>query len=85
MLTVYTKNNCGYCMQAKALLKNRDIEFEEVNIEENDEARDFVIAEGHRTVPQIYEGTELFVEGGFYGLKDKLEKEKVDTTQLGTL
>lgn len=84
MLTVYTKNNCGYCMQAKNLLRNRDIEFEEVNIESDDVARDFVIAEGHRTMPQIYEGTELFVEGGFQGLKEKLDNQ-VDTTQLGTL
>lgn len=84
MLTVYTKNNCGYCMQAKNLLRNRDIEFKEVNIETDEEARDFVIAEGHRTMPQIYEGTELFVEGGFQGLKEKLDNQ-VDTTQLGTL
>ena len=85
MLTVYTKNNCGYCMQAKALLKNRDIEFEEVNIEENPEAREFLINEGLKTMPQIFEGKLLWVVGGFHGLKDKLNKEKVDTTQLGTL
>jgi glutaredoxin len=71
-------------MQAKNLLRNRDIEFEEVNIETDDAARDFVIAEGHRTMPQIYEGTALYVEGGFHGLKEKLDNQ-VDTTQLGTL
>lgn len=85
MLTVYTKNNCGYCMQAKALLKNRNIEFEEINIEENPEAREFLINEGLRTMPQIFEGKLLWVVGGFHGLKDKLDKEKIDTTQLGTL
>jgi len=84
MLTVYTKNNCGYCMQAKNLLKNRDIEFEEVNIEDNEEAREFLIKEGHRTMPQIYEGKLLWVIGGFTGLKEKLDNQ-VDTTQLGTL
>ena len=72
-------------MQAKALLKNRDIEFEEVNIEENPEAREFLINEGLKTMPQIFEGKLLWVVGGFHGLKDKLNKEKVDTTQLGTL
>ena len=71
-------------MQAKNLLRNRDIEFTEVNIETDEEARDFVIAEGHRTMPQIYEGIELFVEGGFQGLKEKLDNQ-VDTTQLGSL
>jgi hypothetical protein len=33
MLTLYTKYNCGYCLQAKALLNNNDVPFEEVNIE----------------------------------------------------
>ena len=45
---------CGYCVQAKNLLKNKGIEFEEINIEEKPEAREFVISEGHRTMPQIY-------------------------------
>jgi len=54
MLTLYSKNNCGYCLQAKALLKNNDIPFEEVNIDTDDVAREFVINEGHRTMPQIY-------------------------------
>ena len=53
-ITVYSKNMCGYCVQAKNLLKNKGIEFEEINIEEKPEAREFVISEGHRTMPQIY-------------------------------
>ena len=91
MLTLYTKNNCGYCMQAKALLKNNDIEFEEINIEENPEARDFVINEGHRTMPQIYKDGKLFVEGGYTGLCDlgvPVIKEKlngINTAALGSI
>lgn len=88
MLTLYTKNNCGYCLQAKALLKNNDIPFEEVNIETDTKARDFVITEGHRTMPQIYKGGKLFVEGGFTGLKDlgvDTIKTKLGLTSLGSL
>lgn len=88
MLTLYTKNNCGYCLQAKALLKNNDIPFEEVNIETNEEARNFVITEGHRTMPQIYKEGKLFVEGGFTGLKDlgvDTIKTKLGLTSLGSL
>ena len=85
MITVYTKNNCGFCMQAKNVLRNRDMQFEEVNIEENQEARDFILAEGHRTMPQLYKDGELFVEGGFQGLMSYLEKSDLDTTQLGSL
>ena len=60
--------------------------YEEVNIDENEDARDYIISEGHRTMPQFYTDTgELFVEGGFQGLKDHLDKENIDTTQLGTI
>jgi hypothetical protein len=27
-----------------------------------------LIGQGHRTAPQIYKGSELFVEGGYQGL-----------------
>lgn len=88
MLTLYTKNNCGYCLQAKALLQNNDIPFEEVNIETDTNAKEFVITEGHRTMPQIYKDGKLFVEGGFTGLKDlgvDTIKTKLGLTSLGSL
>jgi glutaredoxin 3 len=91
MLTLYTKNNCGYCLQAKALLKNNNIKFEEINIEENTNAREFVINEGHKTVPQIYHNGQLFVEGGYTGMRDMgpaAIKEKIngiDVVSLGKI
>lgn len=88
MLTLYTKNNCGYCLQAKALLKNNDIPYEEVNIEADTDAMNFVLTEGHRTMPQIYNDGKLFVEGGFNGLADLGVdgiKTKLGLTSLGTL
>lgn len=73
-------------MMAKALLNNHDVEYEEINIDEEDDAREFIISEGHRTMPQFYTDTgELFVEGGFQGLKDHFDKEKIDTAQLGEI
>jgi len=68
MLTVYSKTVCPYCVQAKNFLKSKNIPFEEINIEERPEARDFIMTAGHRTVPQIYYNGELFVEGGWQGL-----------------
>jgi len=65
---MYTKNNCPYCVQAKAMLNMRGITFDEVNIEQVPSAREFLIAEGHRTVPQIYQNGKLLVEGGYQGL-----------------
>ena len=85
MITVYTKNHCGFCMMAKGLLNTKGMEYTEINIEEDSEAMDFIMSEGHRSVPQIYKDGELFVEGGFQGLKDHFDKENIDTTQLGTI
>lgn len=69
MITIYSKNNCPFCVKAKNLLTIKGVDFEEVKIDENPEARDFVLAEGHRSVPQIYKDGKLLVEGGFQGLE----------------
>jgi len=68
MITVYSKNNCPYCEQAKGLLKLKGIDFEVVKIDEDSAAREFMLSEGHRTVPQIYQDGKLLVEGGYTGL-----------------
>ena len=84
MLTVYSKNNCPFCVQAKNLLKLKNIAFEEINIEDNPDARTFIVNEGHRTVPQIYKDGQLFVQGGFQGLSKLTEdqlKEKLSVTE----
>lgn len=75
MLTVYSKNNCPFCVQAKNLLTLKGIEYEEIKIDENPEAREFVLSEGHRTVPQIYKDGVLFVQGGYQGLSKLTESE----------
>ena len=75
MLTVYSKNNCPFCTQAKNLLALKGVEFEEIKIDETPEAREFVLAEGHRTVPQIYKGGTLFVQGGYQGLSKLTEED----------
>jgi glutaredoxin len=64
MITVYTKPNCPYCTIAKQYLEKNEFEFETVDITENNEAREFLLAEGHRTMPQIYHNGKLLIEGG---------------------
>lgn len=81
MLTVYSKTNCPNCDQAKAFLESKGIEHRIVKIDENSEAREFLLAQGFRSVPQIFTETELFVEGGYQGLS-KLTDEEL-TTRLG--
>ena len=68
MLTIYSKHNCPYCDMAKKYLQSKNINFREVNIQENTEAREFMLEEKHRSVPQIYYMGKLFVQGGWEGL-----------------
>ena len=75
MLTVYSKNNCPFCEKAKHLLTTKGIEFKTVMIDEDLEAREWLIGQGHRSAPQIYLGDELFVEGGYQGLVKLSDEE----------
>jgi glutaredoxin 3 len=68
MITIYSKNDCPYCVQAKKLLELKGIEYTEIRVDEVPEAREFIVNEGHRTVPQIYRDGKLLVAGGYQGL-----------------
>lgn len=68
MLKVYSKSNCPFCDRAKHLLTQKGIVYEEVRVDLNPDAREFIMQAGHRTVPQIYLGDQVFVEGGYQGL-----------------
>ena len=67
MLTIYSKNNCPYCVRAKTLLESRGVMYTEVNIENDAESRQMLLDKGLRSVPQIFYGYEL-IPGGFDGL-----------------
>ena len=45
-------------------MKNNNIQYEEIRVDTNPEAREFLINEGHRTMPQIYHDGKLLVAGG---------------------
>jgi len=82
-LTLYSKENCSYCGQAKRLLESKNISYQEVRIDLDPDAREFVLSRGHRTVPQLYLDDQLFVEGGFQGLaklSDQQLKEKLNVS-----
>lgn len=76
MFVVYSKNNCPYCVHAKNLLKSNGMEFTEVNIDTTPEAKEFILQQGFRTVPQIYKDGVL-IEGGYNGLKALAEEGKL--------
>lgn len=75
MLTVYSKADCPFCDRAKNLLKLKNIAFEEVRVDLDPAAREFIMSQGHRTVPQIYRDGLLLVENGYHGLSQLSDVE----------
>ena len=61
---------------AKSWLTKHGFEYEEVRVDTNPEARQFLISEGHRTMPQIYNNGKLLVAGGGQALI-KMQPEMV--------
>ena len=73
---VWSKDQCPYCDQAKALLKSRNIEFEERNVSQNWTREQLLEAVPNaRTVPQIFLNEELV--GGFNELRKRLTTESL--------
>ncbi|GAO03999.1 glutaredoxin 3 [Anaeromyxobacter sp. PSR-1] len=71
-ITVYTKQNCPYCVRAKRLLEKKGVAFEEISVEGRDELRTWLAEKtGQLTVPQIFAGERSL--GGFSDL-DALEQ-----------
>ena len=75
--TIYTKDNCTFCVQAKTLMNIRGIEWEELNMQKVPEMRTELMEKCEkinvvpRTVPQIWLD-DTYV-GGFQELKNKLD------------
>jgi glutaredoxin 3 len=56
-VTVYTSGWCPYCERAKGLLKQKNVVFGEINVEDDGKFREEMIARSNRrTVPQIFIG-----------------------------
>jgi glutaredoxin 3 len=71
---VWSKDHCPYCVQAKTLLEQKGIEFEEKKIGEGYTKEDLLEAvPTARTVPQIFLNDELV--GGFTELRAKFLAE----------
>ncbi|CAM2815374.1 glutaredoxin-like protein [Mycobacterium intermedium] len=54
-LTIYSTTWCGYCFRLKTALKANGISYDEVDIEQDPEAAEFVgsVNGGNRTVPTV--------------------------------
>jgi mycoredoxin len=61
-ITMYTTTWCPDCRRAKSFLKERGVEFREVNIEQDPAAEEIVITanRGKRKVPTLHVGDRYF-------------------------
>ncbi len=56
-VTVYTKQNCPFCVRAKRLLDKKGVAYEEISVEGDDSLRTWLVEKtGQMTVPQIFAG-----------------------------
>lgn len=69
-VVVFSSNSCPYCVSAKDYLKEKGVEFEEKNIQEDKVARKELMDRGHMGVPVILIDEEEVV--GF-------DKPKIDS------
>ena len=79
---LYTKQQCPYCVRAKALLAKKGVAYEEIDVEHDEARRTWLVeASGQRTVPQVFvDGRSL---GGFSEI-DALERQgKLDPILRG--
>ena len=69
-VTMYSGNPCPYCAAAKALLKTKNVEIEEIDIWANPaNAKEMLQrTNGARTIPQI------FIEDHYIGGNDNLQE-----------
>ena len=74
-VTLYTTDPCGFCRQAKALLKARGVDYREVNLAKDPDGRaDLVALTGQMTFPQVVVG-----ERSIGGFRELLEADRDGT------
>ena len=69
-VTMYTGDPCSFCEAAKALLKTKNVEIEEIDIwKDSTKAKEMLRrTDGARTIPQIFIGDH------YIGGNDKLQE-----------
>lgn len=84
---IYTKSNCPWCDKLKSWLDEENIAYQEIDIEENREAVEFLQEQELYTVPQVFiDGVHRDHEPSYYMLLEWLKKDpaKAVTSQQVT-
>ena len=67
-VVIYTTTSCPYCTRAKAYLRSKNVDFEEIDVSRDERLQEEIIRlSGRRTVPQIFINGKSV--GGFDNIK----------------
>ena len=76
-VTVYTTDPCSFCVRVKALLKSRDVEFDEVNLAKDPAGRVALAKRtGMMSFPQVLVGER--VVGGYSEVQKAADNGELD-------
>lgn len=77
-VTIYVTDYCTYCERAKALLRKKEVPFEEIDVTHDDALRMELVKKsgGRKTVPQIFIGDHHV--GGYDDLAALEQKGELD-------
>lgn len=78
MVTVYSKHKCMQCEMTKEFLKANNVEFEEINVEENEEALELIKENGFTRLPIVIVTKNNSFECVFSGFQIDLLDELVE-------
>lgn len=76
MIKVYYKNNCMQCKMVKRFLNEHGLEYSEINIEEQLEARDYLMNMNLKTVPVTEADGQVILGFNITELRQLIKKKK---------
>lgn len=75
MITIYSTPSCQYCKMAKSFFKEKGVEYKEIDVSEDDDARQEMFDKSHQMgVPVIEIGEHIFVGFDRPALEEALEE-----------
>ena len=76
-VVIYTKDYCPFCTYAKALLRSKSVDFEEIDVtHDSDLQQEVQRLSGRRTVPQVFIDSKSL--GGFDELRELDARGELD-------
>ncbi|UUW39812.1 putative ribonucleoside-diphosphate reductase [Vibrio phage VPMCC14] len=54
VLTIYTKPDCPYCVKLKEFLREKDLDFCNIDVTKHYQSREMLLEKGLKTVPQVF-------------------------------